>query len=242
MKNVFITLVNPSHPGNIGAVARAMKNMSLHTLRLVKPQRGLTAEAFARAAGADDVLQEAEHFEDLSHAIADCQLVVGTSARVAVPDVFNIPMRSAASIVHAASLAGQKVAILFGREHAGLTNEELAVCHYHAYIPSNPDFSSLNLGAATQIMCYELFLLTEQSMPTAEHTATADYASQAEIAHFFAHARQTLESLHFYDPTNPRRLFQKLRALFNRTRLLTSEVAILRGILTAIDACEKPTY
>lgn len=242
MNNVFITLVNPSHPGNIGAVARAMKNMSLHALRLVKPKRILTAETFARAAGADDVLDAAERFEDLSQAIADCQLVIGTSARVAVPDVFNIPMRAAASIVHAASLAGQKVAILFGREHAGLTNEELAVCHYHAYIPSNPAFSSLNLAAATQIMCYELFLLAEQSTSFAEPMAIVEYASQEEIAHFFAHACQTLAALHFYDPTNPRRLFQKLRALFNRTRLLKSEVAILRGILTAIDACEKPVF
>jgi len=240
MNNVFITLVNPSHPGNIGAVARAMKNMSLQSLRLVKPQRALTEEAFARAAGADDILDAAERFETLSQAIADCQLVIGTSARVAVPDVFNIPMRAAASITHAASLAGQKIAILFGREHAGLTNEELAVCHYHAYIPSNPQFSSLNLAAATQIMCYELFLLTEQPMFVSEQTA--EYADQEEIARLFAHARQTLEALHFYDPTNPRRLFPKLRALFNRTRLLKSEVAILRGILTAVDACEKPIY
>lgn len=241
MKNVLITLVNPSHPGNIGAAARAMKNMSLQPLRLVKPQRPVNAEAFARAAGADDILQQAEYFETLPAAIADCQLVFGTSARVDVPDVMDMPMRSAASLIHEASQAGQKIAILFGREHAGLTNEELALCHYHVYIPCNPTFSSLNLAAAVQIMCYELFLLAEQES-VQEKKYTDQYASQGEIEHLFVHARETLKDLHFYDPNNPRRLFAKLRALFNRTHLLKSEVAILRGILTAIDACEKPVF
>lgn len=241
MKNVLITLVNPSHPGNVGAVARAMKNMSLQPLRLVKPQRPINAEGFARAAGADDILQQAEYFETLPAAIEDCQLVLGTSARVDVPDVIGMPMRSAAMLIQQASQAGQKIAILFGREHAGLTNEELALCHYHIYIPCNPRFSSLNLAAAVQIMCYELFLLTEQE-GVQEKKYIDQYASQKEIEHLFAHASQTLKDLHFYDPSNPRRLFPKLRALFNRTHLLKSEVAILRGILTAIDACEKPVF
>jgi tRNA (cytidine32/uridine32-2'-O)-methyltransferase len=234
MNNVFITLVNPSHPGNIGGVARAMKNMSFQQLRLVKPKREVNEEAFARAAGADDVLEQAEYFPDLAAAIDDCQLVIGTSARVEVPDVIDMPIREAAALI-AQAAQNQRVAVLLGREHAGLTNEELAFCHYHVYIPCNTDFCSLNLASAAQVICYELFLALTQPVFNSEKDFSKALATQGEIFDLFEHLAKTLAELDFYDPTNPRRLLQKLRALLNRTHLLKSEVAILRGILAAVD-------
>ncbi len=231
-ENITIVLVNPSHPGNIGAVARAMKTMNVTQLRLVKPRRAIDEEAFARSAGAENILHEAKYFEELIAAIADCHLVIGTSARPAVPDVIGIPFHEAAALASAAATS-QRVALVFGREHAGLTNEELALCQYHAYIPANSNFNSLNLGAAVQVMCYELykhFNTQEDSKPV-----SPQLSSQQEIAQLFEHFAKTLHAIEFYDPQNPRRLLPKLRALFNRTHLLKSEVAILRGILTAVD-------
>lgn len=239
-ENICIVLVNPSHPGNIGACARAMKTMNLNKLRLVKPQREVDAEAFARSVGADEILHQAKYFEDLKFAIADCQLVIGTSARQDVPDVIDLSFREAARVVVEASLSQQKVALVFGREHAGLTNDELALCQYHAYIPANPAFSSLNLGAAVQVMCYEVFMLinplilaerVEEAKPAFENVL----ATQHEIELLFQHFEKTLAAIDFYNPENPRRLMPKLRAMFNRTHLLKSEVAILRGILTSMD-------
>jgi TrmH family RNA methyltransferase len=234
-ENIKIILVNPSHPGNIGACARAMKTMGLSQMRLVKPRREVDADAFARSAGADKILHQAQYFEDLKTAIADCQLVIGTSARQDVPDVIDLSFREAASIA-VDTVPERKVALVFGREHAGLNNEELALCQYHAYIPANPEFSSLNLGAAVQVMCYEVFLASQNTHKPAEMKLQDVYATQHEIELLFAHFEKTLAEIHFYDPNNPRRLIPKLRAMLNRTQLLKSEVAILRGILTAVDA------
>ncbi|MCD6047820.1 MAG: methyltransferase, TrmH family, group 1 [Gammaproteobacteria bacterium] len=234
-ENITIILVNPSHPGNIGACARAMKTMGLSQMRLVKPRREVDADAIARSAGAEEILYQAQYFDDLKTAIADCQLVIGTSARQDVPDVIDLSFREAASIAVEA-VAERKVALVFGREHAGLNNDELALCQYHAYIPANPEFSSLNLGAAVQVMCYEVFLASQNISKPVETRLQDAYATQHEIELLFAHFEKTLADINFYDPNNPRRLMPKLRAMFNRTQLLKSEVAILRGILTAVDA------
>ena len=235
MDNIFITLVNPSHPGNIGAVARAMKNMSLFKLRLVKPKCEVNAESYARSAGADDILNNVEFFSTLHEAIADSHLVIGTCARSEVPDVQMLPIREAAKSI-LKSAQSLKVNILFGREHAGLTNAELALCQNYISIPSNPLFTSLNLGAAVQIIAYELWVNYHHTMIYSENKIKLQkLATQAEIEGLKNHAEKTLSDLDFYQENNPRRLFPKLRALFNRTRLLSSEVAILRGILTAID-------
>jgi len=233
LNNIALILVNPSHPGNIGAVARAMKNMQLNELRLVKPKRIFNEETFARSAGAEDILNKALFFDTFEEAIADCHYVYGTSARPQVPDIRNLPLRSVASdIVKKAS--SEKVALVFGREHAGLTNEELALCQQHIFIPANPNFSSLNLGTAVQVVCYEVYVAAEVfSHPTPKRRAPP--ATQEEITHLQEHLKKTLAALDFYDPENPRRLMEKLRAMINRTELLTYEVAILRGILTAVD-------
>ena len=233
MKDIPIILVNPSHPGNMGAAARAIKNMGLHELRLVKPQRALTEESFARASGADDILHNAVFYENFANAMADCQLVIGTSARCKVPGVLPLTPREAAALA-AHSPDTEKVAFVFGREHAGLSNDELALCQYHVQIPCNPDFSSLNIAAAVQISCYELRLALSEKSP-GETKKSPPLASQTEIENLFTHLESTLADLDFYDPNNPRRLMQKLRALFNRTQLQASEVNILRGILSAVD-------
>lgn len=241
MNHISIILVNPSHPGNIGGVARAMKNMDLEELRLVKPRRNINQEAYARASGANSVLDNAILYEDFANALADCELVIGTSARCKVPGVVPITPREAAQIV-SKSTHVSRIGIVFGREHAGLTNEELALCQYHVQIPCNPKFSSLNLAAAVQIICYELRVtnaVAEEISPITPQEDETSLATQADIHNLFEHLEKTLTHIDFYDPNNPRRLMQKLRALLNRTQLQSSEVHILRGILKAVD---KKTY
>ncbi len=232
--HLIIILTNPSHPGNIGAVARAMKNMELHQLRLVKPKRALNKEAYARASGANDVLDNAQYYETLTEALADCHLVIGTSARTKVPSTSLLTPKDAAALALTNVRQQHLTAFVFGREHAGLTNDELALCHHYVQIPCNPDFSSLNLGAAVQVLAYELHSAF-MNIPSALFSSEESLASQHEVEKFFEHFGKTLTDLDFYDPKNPRRLMPKLRALFNRTQLLKSEVNILRGILTAIN-------
>lgn len=231
MKPLRIILVNPSHPGNIGAAARAMKNMGFYELALVKPRRTLTHEAYARSAGADDVLDQALHFNTLSEALADCHLCFGTSARSAVDHHVQVTPRLAAE--KAAALdANYKVAIVFGREHAGLTNDELRLCQYHIQIPCNPDFSSLNLGAAVQLICYELHLALHR--PEAAVNRTIDYADQGTLDRYYEHLAETLSLINFLKADNPRQLMPKLQRLYQRAQLSSAEVHMLRGILTAI--------
>lgn len=230
MKPIRIVLVNPSHPGNIGAAARAMKNMGVTELALVKPRRALTAEAYARAAGADDILDQALHFDDLNTALADCQLCFGSSARAPLDPHLHHTPRSASTMI-AALAPTVKVAVVFGREHAGLTNDELRYCQYHIQIPCDPDFSSLNLGAAVQLICYELRVALTDPAPAV--TTNFDYADQRSLDLFYQHLAQTLTQLDFLKQDNPRQLIPKLQRLYQRAQLTTAEVHMLRGILTA---------
>jgi tRNA (cytidine32/uridine32-2'-O)-methyltransferase len=229
--NIRIVLVNTTHPGNIGAAARAMKNMSLERLYLVEPQGFPSAEATARASGADDVLAKAMVCRSLEEALQGCHLVVGTSARsrtIAWP-VEN-PRQSAARLIDE-SRHGE-VAVVFGREHSGLSNEELEKCHYLVHIPTNQDYSSLNLAAAVQVLAYELMVVTPDKnsgiQDEERELATAD-----EIESFFVHLEQTLIELEFLDSNQPRKLMRRLRRLFNRARPDRTELNILRGILSA---------
>lgn len=151
---IRIVLVNTSHPGNIGGVARAMKNMKFSQLHLVAPKKFPHVEADSRASGATDILENAVVHETLEQAIADCHFVVGTSARGRHIPWPVVDPRELSSIVQGAG--DKKIAVVFGREDRGLTNEELHLCHHHVHIPSNPDFSSLNLAAAVQVITYEL--------------------------------------------------------------------------------------
>ncbi len=235
MNQPSIVLVNTSHPGNIGAAARAMKNMGLEQLCLVGPERYPSGEATARASGADDLLARADCYASLDEAIAASTLVIGASARCRTLPLPMLDPRACAALV-AAQADSSRVAILFGRERTGLTNEELDRCHYLVQIPSNPDYPSLNIAAAVQVVAYELRMAAGQEMPPRE--AQRDYATGAQLEQFYTHLEQTLLALEFLDPQNPKQLMRRLRRLFGRARPDQNEVNILRGILSA--ATRKP--
>lgn len=229
--NIRIVLVETTHPGNIGGVARAMKNMCLHRLYLVRPRFFPNAEATSRASGADDVLAQATVCSSLEEAVQDCNLVFGTSARnerrIRWPQV---DARECGDQVASAS-ANEQVAIVFGRENSGLSNEELECCHTLVHIPCNPEFSSLNIAAAAQVICSEILMALTASQ-VQEKTETTEFANASEMEGFYEHLEQTLVSIKFLDPENPRKLMRRLRKLFNRARPDKTEVNILRGILT----------
>ncbi len=234
---IRIVLVNTSHPGNIGGVARAMKNMKFSQLHLVAPKKFPHVEADSRASGATDILENAVVHETLEQAIADCHFVVGTSARGRHIPWPVVDPRELSSIVQGAG--DKKIAVVFGREDRGLTNEELHLCHHHVHIPSNPDFSSLNLAAAVQVITYELRMAdlyaeqVEQQKPQWGTEWDIDLADSADLERLFAHMEETLVDIEFLNPDNPRQLMSRLRRLYLRTVPDKVEVNILRGIMTA---------
>jgi tRNA (cytidine32/uridine32-2'-O)-methyltransferase len=234
MTTVRIILVNTTHPGNIGGVARAMKNMGLSELYLVAPRRFPDEQAEWRAAGALDVLESAVMVDSLEQAIADCQYVVGTSARGRrIPWPVLDPRRCAGEI-HSRASAGVKTAVVFGREDRGLTNEELQQCHLHLHIPSHEDYSSLNLAMAVQIVAYELRMLeVGESLPSsAEAEWDTPFSTSENMERYYVHLEQTLSQIGFLDPAAPRQLMSRLRRLYARIRPDEMELNILRGILT----------
>lgn len=225
-----VVLIETSHPGNIGAAARAMKVMGLSRLYLVRPQQFPCAEATARASGADDLLTRAVVCDSLDEALTGCSLVLGASARLRSLSWPLSDARSAAQRAAAAAVAGQEVALVFGREHSGLSNDELQRCHFLLHIPANPDYSSLNLAAAVQVVSYELRMALLGGEPPAPDAG--DYASADELESFYTHLEQTLIAVGFLDPANPRQVMARLRRLYNRARTERVELNILRGILT----------
>lgn len=231
--NIRIVLVNTSHPGNIGAVARAMKNMGLSRLCLVAPRDFPSAEADGRAVSATDILDAAVVVPSLDAAIGDCQFVVGTSARERRIPWPLLDARQCAQRVAVAS-SQEQVAVLFGREDRGLTNDELQVCNLHLHIPTSPDYSSLNLAMAVQIVAYELRMVQVASaLPgdEIEHWDTP-FTSRDKMELFYTHLEETLTDIEFLDPAAPRQLMSRLRRLYSRVRLDEMELNILRGILT----------
>ena len=236
LSRVIIVLVEPTHPGNIGATARAMKNMGLKRLHLVSPQRFPSADATSRASGADDLLETAVLYSSLDEAIADCQLVIGASARVREIPWPEITPKACADLV-ARESAGGEIAILFGREHSGLTNEELDRCQYILTIPCNPEFSSLNIAAAVQIVTYELFVKAASVTPLQQSSATTSaFATATELELFYEHLHKTLNTIGFIHPDKSRSIMRRIRRLYTRTRLEKKEIDILRGILSATQA------
>lgn len=231
---VRIVLVGTTHPGNIGAVARVMKNMALDRLCLVAPRIFPSAEATARASGADDILADAQVTVTLDEAIADCALVIGASARrrsIECPQV--TPRECAAKI--AGRPAGGPVALVFGREHSGLSNDELDRCHWQLHIPTNPGFASLNIAAAVQICAYELFVTRQAAVGHEEAAGQGQEAvSGEEMERFYHHLEAVLVELDFLDPDNPRHLMRRLRRLYNRAQPDRNEINILRGMLKAV--------
>jgi tRNA (cytidine32/uridine32-2'-O)-methyltransferase len=232
LSRIRVVLVEPSHPGNIGGAARAMKTMGLSRLALVNPVRFPDPQAEWRAAGAQDVLDAVEVYPSVDAAIADCHWVVGTSTRSRrIP----WPLKSADAV--AADILdqpqGSQVAVLFGRETSGLTNEELQRCHCHLQIPANPDYPSLNLAMAVQVVCYELFKQSGRA-PAAEPIWDQPPATTAQTEAFFDHLQAVLVSSAFLDPENPGQTMTRLRRLFTRVRLDEKEVQMLRGVLTQL--------
>lgn len=233
LDNIRIVLVNTSHPGNIGGVARAMKNMGLTRLYLVEPRQYPDEQATWRAASAADVLEGAVVTATLDEAVADCQFVVGTSARGRrIPWPLQDPRRCAERMAEAS--ANQQVAVLFGREDRGLTNDELKICNLHLNIPTSADYSSLNLAMAVQVVCYELrMLLDADRLPVAEDDEwDTPFATRENMERFYEHLEETLIDVEFLDPAAPRQLMSRLRRLYSRVRLDEMELNILRGILT----------
>ncbi len=232
LNNIRIVLVETSHPGNIGAVARAMKNMFLSRLALVRPRRFPDPEATARASGADDLLDAAECFDDLPLALAGCRLVVGASARLRSVEWPQWDPRVCAQKVLAEAASGP-VALVFGRENSGLTNEELAHCHYLVHIPANPAYSSLNLGMAVQILAYELQMTIQTQSETYEAEVLPAVADPEALALFYRHLGQAIEEIGFADPRRSDKLMLRLQRLFARARPDADELNILHGILSA---------
>jgi len=233
-----VVLVETSHPGNIGASARAMKTMGLSDLVLVAPKAFPSAEATARASGADDVLAGASVRESLSEAIADCVHVVGASARSRSLGWPTSDARSCAAQLWNRAAAGP-VAVVFGPEHSGLTNEHLARCNELVHIPANPDYASLNLAMAVQVVCYEL-LMAHPKIATwrtslGEEPRDAPLATADELEAFHVHLEDLMQRTGFLNPDHPRQLKLRLRRIFNRARLDQTEVNILRGLFAAAD-------
>ena len=230
LQNIRIVLVETSHSGNIGSASRAMKTMGLSNLYLVSP-KSVDEQSIALAAGADDVVRNAHIVDTFEQAIEDCSLVIGTSARLRHLQSTLIEPRECAEKVSAHQ--GQ-VAIVFGRERVGLTNEELLKCHYHLNIPANPEYSSLNLAMAVQLISYEMRMafLTKNKTENTLSTIEDIYPTAQEMEYFFAHTEQIYKTLGFIQNQG---VMQKLRRLYNRSSLEKNELNILRGMLSAVE-------
>lgn len=237
LERVRVVLVGTTHPGNIGAAARAMKTMGVGGLYLVEPKRFPCAEATARAAGADDILARCRICATFEEAIADCALVIAASARRrSIPWPEADPREAARQALEEAGRGD--VALVFGREHSGLTNDELDLCNLMVRIPTAEAFASLNLAAAVQVLVYELrqaaLAGTEEGQPAADPAAPAE-----EMERLYAHLEEVMIAVGFLDPAHPRRLMRRLRRLFSRALPDQQEVNILRGLLAAVQETVK---
>lgn len=238
LERIRIVLIGTSHPGNIGGVARAMHNMGLADLALVAPRcEVISQDSISRASGADHLLHQASVHATLEEAVADCTLAVGASARSrALPWPMLSPRELADRLPGECQTAASRVALVFGREDSGLTNAELQRCHAHVHIPTNTDFSSLNLAAAVQVLAYECrmaWLSQTEAAPMQEDAE--ELATHAELERYFEHLERSLIAIEFHDPAQPRQLMARLRRLYLRSRPEKMEMNILRGILTATE-------
>ncbi len=247
LDNIRIVLVNTSHPGNIGAAARAMKNMGLSKLTLVDPKDYPSVEAINRSVGAVDILDKVTITKDLQQAVSGCVWVAGTSARLRTIEWPILEPRECVQKSFEYIEQGE-IAIVFGRENSGLTNEELEKCNALLHIPTNPDFSSLNLAAAVQVVCYEYRLaliergtikhkITKHKGNKCRYDTLAD-ASQLEGMH--SHLYDALDYMNFFGRSNPDIVMRRLKGLFNRAGTTQRELSIIRGICSAIQDKKRP--
>ena len=238
LDKIRIVLVNTSHTGNIGSVARAMKTMGFSKLYLVDPVNPVDSHASALAAGATDVLGNAVVVDTLQEAIADCNTVIGTSARSRTLSWPMVDPVECGEKLLSGTEQGD-VALVFGRENSGLTNEELQLCNYHVCIAANPEYSSLNLAMAVQTLCYETRMRFLAKADSPEEKDDIVYPSSDQMELFYQHLEQTLSETGFIIKQHPGQVMTKLRRLFNRARPEDQELNILRGILSSIDKTIK---
>lgn len=228
LENVRVVLSHTTHPGNIGAAARAMKTMGLRHLYLINPRHFPDVQADTMAAGADDVLREAVVCQSVDEALHGVVFTVAMTARLRDISIeVKMPREAMSLLLQQAS--AHSVALLFGTEMSGLTNEEMGKAQVLVNIPADPDFSSLNLAAAVQVMAYELNVAAQSYVPRIRETQPAPHE---QVEGFFAHLEKTLLEIGFFTTQNPARLMQRLRRLYARARLEQEEINILRGILS----------
>ena len=228
MNNIRVVLSHTSHPGNIGAAARAMKTMGLRHLYLINPKHFPDPQATAMAAGADDILDNAVVCSSIDEALHGVAFTVAMTARLRDISIeVKTPREAMPELLQQA--AGQPVALLFGTEMSGLTNEEMGRAQVLANIPANPDFSSLNLAAAVQVMSYELNVAAQGYVPK---VVEARPASHEQMEGYYAHLEKTLFEIGFFTTQNPARMMQRLRRLYARARPEPDEINILRGMLS----------
>ena len=230
--SVKVVLVGTTHPGNIGATARAMKNMGILNLVLVTPKEFPSDVATYRSKAAKDVLEKAEVFDDLESAVSDCELVIGTSARGrTVPWPILNPKKAAEEVSNAALY--NNVAIVFGREDRGLTNEELGLCNLHVHIPTDPEYSSLNVAQAVQILVYEIRVALLDNEEERDYW-DVQLANNEQIERLIDHMDELMQEVEFYDVDNPRKLLIRVRRFFKRSKIDLMEANIFRGLFATI--------
>ena len=233
LNSVKVVLVGTTHPGNIGATARAMKNMGILDLALVEPKEFPSDVATFRSKAAKDILEKASVHISLEEAISECELVVGTSARGRTVPWPVLNPREAAEEMHKSSRNG-KVAIVFGREDRGLTNEELGLCNFHVHIPSDPEYSSLNLSQAVQILAYEIRLAYLQDQHINKDYWDVELANNEQTERLINHMDELMQEVDFYDVENPRKLLVRVRRFFKRSKIDVMEANIFRGLFATI--------
>jgi len=238
LENIRVVMINTSHPGNIGAAARVMKNMGLSRLYLVNPKQFPNYEATAMASGGDDLLSKALVCSSFEEALQGCSLVLGSTARERKLQHDFIDGREA-GVLSAQESQEHEVALVFGRERTGLTNEETGLCHKLINIPTNADYQSLNVASAVQIVSYEVMMAMHSLSNQTQKKESIDYASSENMERFYQHLQETLIDIDFLRVQQSPQLMPKLRSIYNRIRLKQEELNILRGILNKTQQNEK---
>ena len=238
-ERIRIVLVGTQHPGNLGSAARAMRTMGLTRMVLVAPEKAPNLDTTSMAAGAESLVLEAPVFPTLEQAVADCRLVLGCTARSRRIALEELSPREAGERAVGAAVEGADVALVFGRERTGLDNQELQLCHAAVHIPSDPDFSSLNLAAAVQVLAYEVRMAMLAAGPAqANEESSEPAASHAELEGFFAQLGETLDAIDFHKGRTPESALRKLRRIFLRAEMNAREVRLMRGVLSLIHISE----
>ena len=233
--SIKIVLVGTTHPGNIGAAARAIKTMGLRKLDLVSPKDFPSDEAIYRSKAAKDILELASIHETLFDSVKDCEMVIGTSARNRKVPWPILNPKNASREINLTVKNNCKVAIVFGREDRGLTNEELGLCNLHVHIPTNKDYSSLNLAQAVQIMTYEIRMsFIDLENAENDHEWDVDLATSEQTERLIDHMDELMKEVEFYDMENPRKLLVRVRRFFKRSGIDVMEANIFRGLFSAI--------